>query len=222
MMPGSLEIDGVTVIKQVLPEDEVVSLRRHFDAARGPGARAFDPPADIQRVIGDQGPMGMLATSLATRPVKPVRILLFDKTPEANWGVPWHQDRTIAVKQRHDFEGYGPWTNKDGVLHVEPPVAMLEDMLTLRLFVDDCAWDDGPLEVARGSHGVGRIAAADIRRIVEKSDIFIGAGQAGDVLAMKLLAVHSSKRAESPAHRRVLHVDYASLPLPAPLEWAQH
>jgi hypothetical protein len=37
-----------------------------------------------------------------------VRGLLFDKTPEANWGVPWHQDLTIAVKKRVEVPGFGP------------------------------------------------------------------------------------------------------------------
>ena len=222
-MPGSLEVDGVTVVERVLSENQAASLRDHFDAiAPGPGVRAFNLPEEIQDAIGERGPMGKLAASLAMCPVRPVRILFFDKTPGSNWGVPWHQDRTIAVKERHDLDGYGPWTSKGGVLHVEPPVTVLANMLTLRLFLDDCSPANGPLEIARGSHRRGRVAATEIRKIVERSQIFVGTGQTGDVLAMKLLAVHSSKRAESPAHRRVLHVDYASLPLPAPLEWALH
>lgn len=219
----SLEVDGVTVIKQVLSENQVAPLRELFvSVASRPGARAFKISKDVQGFVGDQGPLGKLAASLAMRPVRPARVLLFDKTPESNWSVPWHQDRTIAVSERHDLDGYGPWTNKDGVIHVEPPVTILEGMLTLRLFLDDCSSEDGPLEIARGSHRLGRVAANEIRNVVDRSDIFVGTGVAGDVLAMKLLAIHSSRRASSPIHRRVLHVDYASFPLPDPLEWAQH
>jgi phytanoyl-CoA dioxygenase PhyH len=223
-MAGQLETDGVTIAKQVLSENAAFSLRTHFDAvsADGPGARAFDLPQDIQAVIGEQGPVGALAASLAAGSVKPVRILFFDKTPASNWAVPWHQDRTIAVKERHDIEGYGPWTNKNGVVHVEPPVTVLESMLTLRLFIDDCGAENGPLEVARGSHRDGRVPAGNVKNIVEQSEIFVGTGRSGDVLAMRLLVIHSSKRAQFPTHRRVLHVDYASLTLPAPLEWALH
>jgi len=98
----------------------------------------------------------------------------------------------------------------------------LENMVTLRLFLDDCGVENGPLEVARGSHRFGRVPAQEVKKIVEKSEVFIGTGQSADVLAMKLLAIHRSKRAQLPAHRRVLHVDYASFPLPAPLQWALH
>lgn len=219
----TLESDGVVVCEQVLSKTIVASLRADFDAiAGGPGARAFEPSEDIQRLVGERGVMGSLAAALANRPVKSVRILFFDKTPDSNWGVPWHQDRTIAVRQRHEMDGYGPWTSKNGVTHVEPPVTILERMLTLRLFVDDCGPENGPLEVACGSHRCGRVPADEVREIVQRSEIFAATGRSGDVLAMRLLAIHSSKRAKSPAHRRVLHVDYASVELPAPLKWALH
>jgi hypothetical protein len=47
----------------------------------------------------------------------PVRGILFDKIPDANWKVPWHQDVTIAVQERVDADGFGPWSVKADVLH---------------------------------------------------------------------------------------------------------
>ena len=170
-------------------------------------------------MIGACGPLGSLAAGAADAPVRPVRMLFFDKTPEANWAVPWHQDRSIAVHKKANVDGYGPWTVTDGVDHVEPPVSILESMLTVRLFVDDCGPDDGPLVVALGSHRHGRLAGRDVAKLAGESELFLGTGQAGDVLVMKTLAVHSSKRAIAPTHRRVLHVDYAMTDLPPPLEW---
>ena len=164
--------------------------------------------------------MGVLAAKLGGRPAKPVRVLFFAKTPGANWAVPWHQDRTIAVKERRDVDGYGPWSRKGGIVHVEPPVALLERMLALRLFVDDCGENDGPLEVAIGSHRLGRVPSGDVPHIAANSSVFTATGRAGDVLAMKALAVHRSKRAIAPSRRGTLHVDYALVDLPAPLEWA--
>jgi hypothetical protein len=216
-----LERDGVLVRQDVLSHDAIQRLYRHFDgiADQRAGARSFDLPAGIYDLIGPSAPLGVLAADEAGESVKLVRVLLFDKTPAANWAVPWHQDRTIAVKAQHDIAGYGPWSVKDGVTHVEPPVSLLQRMLTLRVFVDDCSDENGPLEVAVGSHRFGRLSGKEVTDIVQRSNIFVGSGRAGDVLVMKAPALHSSKRARSPSHRRVLHVDYAADELPVPLEW---
>ena len=64
----------------------------------------------------------------------PVRGLLFDKVPEANWHVGWHQDLIIPVRERRDVPGFGPWSTKAGVPHVKPPAEVLARMLTIRVF----------------------------------------------------------------------------------------
>ena len=48
--------------------------------------------------------------SICQGAVTSVLVLLFDKTPASNWALSWHQDRTIAAKQRADVEGFCPWT----------------------------------------------------------------------------------------------------------------
>ena len=60
--------------------------------------------------------------------LQPVRSILFDKTQDANWPVIWHQDLTIEVDRVVDLPGYGPWSTKNGVIHVQPPVGLLEAM----------------------------------------------------------------------------------------------
>lgn len=58
------------------------------------------------------------------RNAKPVRAIFFDKTPEANWKVPWHQDLTITVKEKRHTEGFTAWTRKADIQHVQPPVSV--------------------------------------------------------------------------------------------------
>jgi Phytanoyl-CoA dioxygenase (PhyH) len=219
---ATLERDGVLVVKSVLADAAIERLRSEFGGIphQRAGARQFTPSGRIAELIHPLGVLGALAAKLAGCFARPVRLLFFDKTPQSNWAVPWHQDRTIAVDEQIDLDGYGPWSVKDGVIHVEPPVAILQAMLTLRVFVDDCANDNGPLQVAVGSHRHGRLPGREIAAVVRRSAIFAGVGQAGDVLVMKTLGIHSSERAASPGHRRVLHVDYAMVDLPAPLAWA--
>jgi hypothetical protein len=36
---------------------------------------------------------------------------------------------------------------------------------------------------------------------------------------MRPLALHASSPATAPHHRRVIHIEYAPAPLPAPLRW---
>jgi ectoine hydroxylase-related dioxygenase (phytanoyl-CoA dioxygenase family) len=96
---------------------------------------------------------------------KPVRGTLFDKTPTANWKVPWHQDLTIAVNKKREIAGYGPWTVKAGVTQVQPPAAILAAILAVRIHLDPCDETNGALRVIPGTHQLGRLSPADIRRL---------------------------------------------------------
>ena len=71
--------------------------------------------------------------------VVPVRTVSFNKSQRANWGVPWHQDRVIAVNDKVETEGYRNWTKKSGTWHCEPPLSVLENMLFVRVHLDDTA-----------------------------------------------------------------------------------
>ncbi|HEV7705601.1 MAG TPA: hypothetical protein VGO46_14990 [Gemmatimonadaceae bacterium] len=62
-----------------------------------------------------------------------MRGILFDKSPDANWKVAWHQDLTIAVRRNRDVFGYDGWSVKDGITHVQPPARVLDQMLAVRM-----------------------------------------------------------------------------------------
>lgn len=212
---------GICLRSKVIPEADLIPLRAAFGACvdRGPGKRVFSlfgsgGGVELLRVLGD------IASHLSGRPARMVRILAFDKTPETNWGVPWHQDRTIAVKQRAEVEGFGPWSVKGGVSHVAPPQALLEAMFSMRLHLDDCGADNGPLKVIPGSHRLGRLSVREVLDLGAREEASTCLAGAGDVLAMKALTVHASDPASAPRHRRVLHVDFSTADLPPPLEWA--
>jgi hypothetical protein len=185
------------------------------------------PSAHAHRNLLSHPAIAHLATSneacALVRPflgnARPVRGILFDKLPGANWKVPWHQDLSIAVKSRHDVAGYGPWSVKDGVPHVQPPAAVLEQMLTLRLHLDDCFNDNGPVRVVPGSHRLGILAPEEIAAARSSSAEVTTALPAGGVLLMRPLLLHASSPAASPKHRRVIHIEYANVELPPPLQW---
>ena len=147
-----------------------------------------------------------------------VRGLLFDKLPGANWEVAWHQDLSIAVAERRAVPGFTGWSVKQGVPHVQPPAGILEQMLTVRVHLDDCSPANGPLRVLPGSHQEGRLSDAAIERWKQRQPVQCWVGRGGLVLLRPLL-LHASSRAERPSHRRVIHLEYAFGPLPGGLRW---
>jgi ectoine hydroxylase-related dioxygenase (phytanoyl-CoA dioxygenase family) len=151
---------------------------------------------------------------------KVVRGILFDKTGTANWKVPWHQDVTIAVGRRFEAVGFGPWSTKEGVLHVQPPAKILEKMISIRIHLDDCPQENGALRVIPGSHRSGRLPASLEDGSLGGKPVVVCALRSGGVLLMRPLLLHASSAAAAPAHRRVIHFDYASAELPVGMGWA--
>lgn len=142
-----------------------------------------------------------------------VRATLFDKVHGANWRVPWHRDRLIAVRQRCEVPGFSAWSMKNGVDHVEPPRPLLDAMIAVRLHLDPVDHANAPLRVLPGSH---RLTDTDAIHESAAQTIVCARGAA---LIMRPLLYHASAPALTPDHRRVLHLEYAAGDLPGGLEW---
>ena len=219
-MSYSLGRDGFEIIPSVLTETEVVSLRAALSSLKvAPGHRNLMQRVPAIAELAMSSKIAAVLESLPSAALVPVRSIFFDKTPEANWLVPWHQDLSIAVKGRLDLPGYGPWSVKDGSPHVQPPIDILEAMVTVRVHLDDCDESNGPLRIIPGSHRLGRLTAADIAGIRASREEVTCSVRAGDVLLMRPLLLHASSEACAPANRRVIHVEYSTCPLPEGLEW---
>lgn len=153
--------------------------------------------------------------------LRPVRSILFDKTSDENWPVPWHQDLTITVCEQLDIQGYGPWSMKDGSPHVQPPLELLQSMVTIRLHLDDTPKENGVLSVIPSSHKYGKLNSKEVLNR-DKSDFVDCECKAGDVLLMSPLILHSSRRSQVAQRRRVIHFEYArDSDLDARLNWLE-
>lgn len=150
-----------------------------------------------------------------------VRGIYFDKTAGANWKVPYHQDLSIAVCERREAEGFGAWSVKAGVIHVQPPPQVLENMVTLRLHLDACDKTNGALRVLPTTHTLGKLSAANIARQRELGEEIVCAVPRGGALLMRPLLLHASSPAQTPTHRRVIHLEWAARDLSEGLNW-QH
>jgi ectoine hydroxylase-related dioxygenase (phytanoyl-CoA dioxygenase family) len=155
-------------------------------------------------------------------PAFPVRAIFFDKNPEANWKVPWHQDLAIAVADRIETPGFSGWSIKDGAVHVHPLEEILENMVTVRLHLDDCDASNGALKVLPETHPYGKLGAAEIQKWMGDNEPVVCELSKGDAMLMRPLLLHASSLAESPKHRRVLHIEYATQELPNGLKWLDH
>jgi hypothetical protein len=209
---GVFQRDGALQLAGLFTEGQVAALASL--AGDGPGQRLRSPalPALIE-------PATVAARELIGE-ARPVRAVLFDKTPDTNWAVAWHQDRTIVVRERLEVEGFGPWSRKDGLLHVAPPMQVLNGMATLRIHLDPCGADNSPLTVAMGSHRLGRVPAREVAARAGQHAQLACLAEAGDVWAYSTPILHTSARARIPSRRRVLQVDYAACDLPGELAWA--
>jgi len=215
--PMRLEIDGVQLFPAAFATDQLAFLatalepHTRSDAGTRIGAGGIVPEA--------VAPATAIAAAFLGQKSKPVRATLFDKSPQRNWALGWHQDPTIAVRERTETAGFTAWTVKHGVHHVVPPFGYLERMLTLRIHLDPAGPDNAPLLVAPGSHRLGPVPEREIATAVRRCGTASCEAAAGDVWLYSTPILHASPRASVPARRRVLQLLYSADKLPADLEW---
>jgi len=186
-------------------------------SARGGTRHLLDIPA-VQELARSE-PVRAVAEAALGEHCFAVRGILFDKTPGANWKVTWHQDLTIAVRGRRDIDGFGPWSVKERVPHVQPPVEILEHMVAVRVHLDECGPENGPVRVIPRSHTFGRLSGDEIDIWKKEGTPIDCAVSRGGVLAFFPLLLHSSSPSDRPEHRRVIHLEFAATELPRELEW---
>ena len=186
-------------------------------SSRGGTRGLLSHPTVLQLLLHKQ--LGGYLWSVIGRDLVAVKATLYDRTPPAHRRGQWHQDRVIEVSERMDVAGYGPWTMKNGIPHVEPPASVLEQMLAVRLYLDSCGPDDGPLRVLAGSHDHGKLSEEALQEQVATAEAVDVHVQKGGVVLMRPLLVHASSTARVPSHRRVLHIVVAPAEAISPLAW---
>lgn len=222
--------EGFAVLPDFYAPAEVAALLRAVESAAGDGAnfRRSQEVFAIRELLKEIPGLGPLLDSAALRELLAglfpagchlVKAIYFDKPAGSNWLVAWHQDLMINVNQRADLPGFGPWTSKAEGVSVQPPVAVLENVLTMRIHLDDCDATNGALKVVPGSHRHGVVPASAIAGFTP--DTTTCAVPAGGAMLMKPLLLHASNRSTSHRPRRVMHLEFASVELPAGLEWRE-
>ena len=140
----------------------------------------------------------------------PFRATFFDKSPNSNWLVAWHQDTALPLTEKREIPGWGPWSTKDRVTYAHAPARALRQVLALRIHLDDSHENNGPLRLIPDSHHSGVLTDAEIHERAGDSSGVVCLVPAGGVIAMRPLIIHASSKSESELSRRVLHIEYAS------------
>jgi hypothetical protein len=150
-----------------------------------------------------------------------VQCTYFEKSASRNWLVPIHQDLSIPVARRVDEPSLRGWSEKEGALFVQAPAELLAQLVAVRLHLDACGADDGPVRVLPGSHRLGLIdpQAAVLMRSTG-AEVTCEA-EPGDALVMRPLLLHASSKATGRSRRRVLHFVFGPRVLTHGLAWRQ-
>lgn len=213
-----LETDGFAILAGVISAAKVDALAAALaELGAGYGMRNLLRACPAVAALAEE--LKSLVAPVLGKEAFAARGILFDKLPGANWEVGWHQDLSIAVAERIDAPGFSGWSVKRGVQHVQPPVAVLERMLTVRVHLDESGADNGPLRVLRGSHAHGRLTDEQIERWEKTGEEVACLVLRGGALLMRPLLLHASAPAKKPSHRRVIHLEYAADRLLHGLRW---
>jgi ectoine hydroxylase-related dioxygenase (phytanoyl-CoA dioxygenase family) len=208
-----LEGAGFATIQGLIPEREVRELLSsnptlEHRAGRAGMRHALRQPG-IMKLAEDPRLLAVARRVLGPA-ATPFRATLFDKSPSANWLVVWHQDTALPLVRRETVAGWGPWSRKAGIDYAHAPPSALEQVLALRLHLDDATEDNGPLRVLPGTHRRGVLTDEEIQALAGHLAPIPCVVARGGALVMRPLLVHSSSKSKSAARRRVLHIEYAA------------
>ena len=213
-----LHDEGFAEIPTVLSAGQCAELAAGLDDASGTKVGS--------RNLLDLSCCQELATALKTHidvaPLLPsvaVQCTLFDKSADKNWLVALHQDLSIPVLYPVSDPRCTGWSEKEGVTYVQPPVSVLESLVAVRVHLDDCSQESGPLRVVPRSHRYGRLTSDAATALREQHGEVELIPPSGGAIAMRPLLLHSSSKARTKSRRRVLHFLYGPTELPFGLTW---
>ncbi len=203
---------GYGLVPDVFAPSEIQSFLSELQAEDLPRTRAgvrhaMRSPSVAQ--IASDPRMLDIARKILGPEATPFRATLFEKLPDSNWLVAWHQDTALPLQSRVEASGWGPWSIKDGVNYAHAPAVALEKVVALRLHLDDSDSDNGPLRVLPGTHRHGVLTDEEILSFAARLNGVDCLMPKGGIVAMRPLAIHASSKSLGGNPRRVLHIEFA-------------
>ena len=205
---------GFAIAPGVIAPSEADAILCQLESAKlnrsRAGARHVLRQPVLERIALDTRVLN-LAQEVLGRNALPFRATLFDKSPGSNWLVVWHQDTALPLLERRETPGWGPWSVKEGLLYAHAPASALEQVLALRIHLDDSTDSNGPLRVLPGTHTRGVLTDVELQELAVQITPVACTASRGGVIAMRPLIAHASSKSQSELPRRVLHIEYAAI-----------
>ena len=158
MSRAAVEKNGFEIVSDLFNLEEISSIGRELDSTSlrrtRAGIRHLMSNSDVAATARDHRLLEIACETLGGEAF-PFRATLFDKSPDANWLVVWHQDTALQVRHQLDALRWGPWSMKEGIPYAHAPADVLSSVLALRVHLDDSTADNGPLKVLPGTHSLG-------------------------------------------------------------------
>lgn len=183
------------------------------------GSRSLLSHPTVLRLIQHRQ-VAQLLRSLTGRDLVAVAACLLDSTRTPEISAQWHQDRLVAVRERLDVEGYGPWTTRVGISHVEPPASVLDQMVLVQVHLDDVAADNHALRILPGTHRAGKLTIESVQHFLETQTPVAPLIPRGALVVMRPLLLHATSAwSTTSQHYRVLELTFAPSEAITPLQW---
>jgi len=209
----AVEEQGLAIVPSVLSTRELIPILvslADLEPPRGKAGMRHVLNHPTVKVVAQNPRLLEMAQAVLGSAAFPFRATLFDKTPDGNRLLGWHQDVALPLQSKIESPGWEAWSEEDGVLYANAPASALEQVLALRLHLDDINEDGGPLRVLAGTHGLGILKDEEIERHATYEQPVECLGARGAVVAMRPLVIHALSKSRSQAPRRVLHIEYAA------------
>lgn len=214
------ETRGFEVVEPVLEAGECLVMRRHVDSMGiVPAGERNVLAEDWCRALAQRLRRHFGIARRLPRDAVAVQCSLFAKSTQQNWLVALHQDLAVPVRERVESSRARGWSEKDGLLFVQPRLSVLEQLVAVRLHLDDCTGSNGALRLVPGSHRFGRLGSSQTQGLRSSAGEVLCAVSAGGVLLMRPLLLHASSKSTSEIPRRVLHFVFGPSQLPDGLSW---
>ncbi len=211
---SEIELEEIASCLEVYGEDRFDENSQHLFAIR----QLLSRIPKLKTHLFNSNLKGLLSTYYDKLPVL-TKAIYFDKPSASNWFVAYHQDLSISVKDKFDIKGYKNWTHKKSQYGVQPPLDILENILTIRIHLDDTTKGNGALKVIPKSHGKGVMRNENLG-ITQENEVICNVSRGG-IMLMSPLTMHASHRTTNGKRRRVIHLEFSTQQLQSPLEWLE-